>query len=261
MFTLFCRSNCWSLKKIVLFVVCVVCVYVVIYVNAADYVLINPIRKRYISTLYLNLIPNRFLEAEATSKFPTRRVHDIDCAAIFANDRHEIAKARNISTFENFTRKSISDEEYFKLTENCDIFKLKRGYYNYNLKLEEEEFPIAYSILLYKDVEQAERLLKAIYRPQNVYCLHVDADSHGQVHIAVDHVAKCFNNVFVVTRKEYVVYEGLSRLQADLNCMENLLQGGREWNYFINLPSQQFPIKTNAEIVKILKVHEQLIGF
>ena len=39
---------------------------------------------------------------------------------------------------------------------------------------EEEAFPIAYSLLMHKEVEQAERLLRAIYRPQNSYCIHID---------------------------------------------------------------------------------------
>ena len=44
---------------------------------------------------------------------------------------------------------------------------------------EAEEFPIAFSILYYKDLVQVERLLRAIYRPNNVYCLHMDAYRYG----------------------------------------------------------------------------------
>ena len=31
-----------------------------------------------------------------------------------------------------------------------------------------------YSMLIFKSVGQVERLLRAIYRPQNIYCIHVD---------------------------------------------------------------------------------------
>ena len=37
--------------------------------------------------------------------------------------------------------------------------------------------------------------------------------------------------------------------------MSDLLHRGKKWKYFINLPSQEFPIKTNQEIVKILKIY------
>ena len=41
------------------------------------------------------------------------------------------------------------------------------------LSQEAANFPLAFSILMYKDVFQVERLLRAIYMPQNYYCIHV----------------------------------------------------------------------------------------
>ncbi|KAJ8318659.1 hypothetical protein KUTeg_003750 [Tegillarca granosa] len=120
---------------------------------------------------------------------------------------------------------------------------------------EEKDFPIAFSILLYKDVDQAERLLRAIYRPSNIYCFHVDSSAEKVVHDSIQAISNCFDNVFVVSKKENVVYAGFSRLQADINCMKDLNTGNKSWKYFINLPSQQFPLKTNFEIVKILKIY------
>lgn len=186
---------------------------------------------------------------------PTRLVSNVNCDAIMKGNKTEIERAKLIMNASNFTRKGISDGEYIELTKNCDGFKSKR-YAPYYLSVEEIGFSVAYSILLYKEVEQAERLLRAIYSPQNYYCLHVDADAKQEVHDAINGIANCFDNVFVVSRKEYMIYAGFTRLQADLTCMENLLQRGKDWKYFINLPSQQFPLKTNAEIAKILKIYK-----
>ena len=36
---------------------------------------------------------------------------------------------------------------------------------------------IFYSIAFHKDVDQVESLLRAIYKPHNFYCLHVDNKS------------------------------------------------------------------------------------
>ena len=58
---------------------------------------------------------------------------------------------------------------------SCDDLRRLGDYIQKPLNSQEESFPIAYSILVYKDPEQVERLLHAIYRPQNHYCIHVDS--------------------------------------------------------------------------------------
>ncbi|KAL4239490.1 Beta-1 [Mactra antiquata] len=190
----------------------------------------------------------------ANTHVSERFVHNVRCDELMKGSKSEIEKAKKIMQNKNYTRKAISDYDYIQLTQNCDKFKLDRKY-NMHISEEEKQISVAYSILLYKDVEQAERLFRAIYSPNNLYCFHVDANSNQSIHEAVDGIAKCFDNVIVVSRKEYVVYSGFTRLQADLNCMSDLLRMEQKWDYFINLPSQQFPLKTNAEIAKILKIY------
>ena len=184
---------------------------------------------------------------------PKRRVFEVDCKAIIEGNKVEIKKGLALTA--NISKSVVTDSDCIQMTDDCDEFIATRGYNDKSLSRDELEFPLAYSILLYKDVVQAERLLRAIYMPQNYYCIHVDADSDPTVHKAVEGIAGCFDNVFVVTRKEYIVYAGFTRLQADLNCMSDLLHKGKKWKYFINLPSQEFPIKTNQEIVNILKIY------
>ncbi|KFQ28825.1 hypothetical protein N332_06077, partial [Mesitornis unicolor] len=62
-----------------------------------------------------------------------------------------------------------------------------------------------------------------------------------------------FRNVFVASRLEKVVYASWSRLQADLNCMKDLLESPVPWRYVLNTCGTDFPIKTNAEMVRALK--------
>ncbi|GFN91897.1 beta-1,3-galactosyl-o-glycosyl-glycoprotein beta-1,6-n-acetylglucosaminyltransferase-like [Plakobranchus ocellatus] len=96
-------------------------------------------------------------------------------------------------------------------------------------------------------------LLRAIYRPINVYCLTVDTNAGETFLQAALDVAKCLPNVFVASRLERIVYAGFSRLQADINCMGDLLQHPVRWRYVINMPGQQFPLRTNLELVRIIK--------
>ncbi|XP_064594389.1 beta-1,3-galactosyl-O-glycosyl-glycoprotein beta-1,6-N-acetylglucosaminyltransferase 3-like, partial [Liolophura sinensis] len=202
----------------------------------------------------------------ARYKFTVDSVHDIspkwvdyfpppstlDCTAYLEGEQEKIRQALVIQ--KSYIYPFISDDKFVVLTKDCDRYKRLKGYFT-NSSKEEKEFPIAFSILLYKEAEQAEKLLQAIYRPQNLYCLHIDRNSPSPVHTAMAAIAKCFDNVFIVSKSEKVVYAGFSRLKADINCMEDLVVKSTSWKYFLNLPSQAFPLKTNAELVKILKIY------
>ena len=45
-------------------------------------------------------------------------------------------------------------------------------------------------------------------------------------------------------------------LQAEINCMQDSLAEGQSWKYYINLVGEVFPLKTNLEMVKILKIYK-----
>lgn len=57
----------------------------------------------------------------------------------------------------------------------------------------------------------------------------------------------------MVSQTVSVVYAGWPRVQADLNCMADLYGASTKWKYFINLCGQDFPLKTNLEIVRTLR--------
>lgn len=85
------------------------------------------------------------------------------------------------------------------------------------------QLSLAYSILVYNNVEQFERLLRLIYNPNNIYCIHIDTKSADNVKKAIRSIVDCFDNVFIATQLEYIVYAGYSRLKADINCLNDLL--------------------------------------
>ena len=118
---------------------------------------------------------------------------------------------------------------------------------------EEAEFPLAFSIIMYTSPERAERLLRAIYRPHNFYCIHVDRKSSRLIHSFMNKISSCFHNVFVINKPITVTWGKFSVLQAEIICMEELYK--YKWKYFINLTGQEFPLKTNWELVQILKTY------
>ncbi|KAK0059027.1 N-acetyllactosaminide beta-1 6-N-acetylglucosaminyl-transferase isoform C [Biomphalaria pfeifferi] len=171
---------------------------------------------------------------------------DIDCHKAFS--RNAINEK-----FPQEVRRTFP-EDYLILSRKCQEFRENMGFYRYPAASQEEkEFPLAFVLLIHKDLDQVLFLLRAIYRPHNVYCLSVDTKSSVQFLDAVRSVSRCLTNVFVASKLENIVYAGFSRLQADLNCFKDLLDHPVKWKYAINMPGQQFPLRTNLEVVNILK--------
>ncbi|XP_046338983.2 beta-1,3-galactosyl-O-glycosyl-glycoprotein beta-1,6-N-acetylglucosaminyltransferase-like [Haliotis rufescens] len=170
------------------------------------------------------------------------------CSALFAGNEFEKARSIAFSNKNPYSPKT----DYTLATRSCKDFVRNRGYI-INSNPEETGFPIAFSIVMYKDVEQVERLLRAIYRPSNIYCIHMDGKTAVQVQLQMKSIVTCFPNVFFSSTQINVKWGGFSVLEAELVCMKDLLKYPG-WTYFINLTGQEFPLKTNLEIVRVLKI-------
>ena len=152
-------------------------------------------------------------------------------------------------------RKILEDGEYARtLAKNCTAFRQRGKYMSWkNVTKEERAFPLAYSVVLYKEAVQVENLLRAIYRPSNYYCIHVDRSSNPLVISDIRAIVRCLPNVIVASRLVDVEWGKFSETEAELVCMKDLLQKYKNWKYFINLTGQEYPLKTNLQIVRILQ--------
>lgn len=139
---------------------------------------------------------------------PNINVHQVDCVQVFEGNKEAIEVAKQVSHVTN-----ILDTDYLELTKNCTDYK-RRGYITRPINDEEEQFPIAYVIQIYKDIVQVERLLIAIYRPQNWYCINVDLSSGESVHLAMISIANCFDNIIISNVD--VEWGQFSQVEADL---------------------------------------------
>ncbi|KAF6773140.1 hypothetical protein AHF37_08050 [Paragonimus kellicotti] len=130
--------------------------------------------------------------------------------------------------------------------------------HNYTLHSEERSFPLAFSILAYRDLDRMLRLLNAIHRPHNCHCIHVDRKATHQFRTAIEQaVHKRYGmEVFVVPEAESLdIHWGkISVLDADLLCSRILLNRCSNWTYWINLTGHEFPLRTNWELVTALKL-------
>ncbi|XP_048877761.1 beta-1,3-galactosyl-O-glycosyl-glycoprotein beta-1,6-N-acetylglucosaminyltransferase 7-like [Brienomyrus brachyistius] len=150
-------------------------------------------------------------------------------------------------------RDCLSENYFTTKKPNCSRIAEELHFITAPLSREEEEYPLAFIITIHKELELFMRLLRAIYAPQNVYCIHVDGKASQQYITIVRQLASCFPNVFLATTREKVTYAGFSRLKADLNCMEDLARSSIPWKKVINLCGQDFPVMSNLELVRYLQ--------
>ncbi len=110
---------------------------------------------------------------------------------------------------------------------------------------------IAYLILAHRYPQQFKRLFKAIYDPSNYYLIHIDKRSDSAVHEEIRDFLVGFANTALL-QSENAVWGGYSLVDAELRGIEELLKMGAEWDFFINLSAQDFPIKSQKHIREFL---------
>ncbi|KAM9859236.1 beta-1,3-galactosyl-O-glycosyl-glycoprotein beta-1,6-N-acetylglucosaminyltransferase 7 [Aulostomus maculatus] len=152
----------------------------------------------------------------------------------------------------------VCQEESYTLNSRLQCSDLIRDlhFITRPLSREEEDYPLAFIVTVHKELELFVRLLRAIYMPQNVYCIHMDAKAPLEYQTAIRKLVSCFQNAFLSSRSETVTYAGFSRLQADLNCMRELAKSKIGWRKVVNLCGQDFPVKTNLELVQYMQSKE-----
>ena len=111
---------------------------------------------------------------------------------------------------------------------------------------------IAYLILVHRYPNQFKRLFKAIYHPDNYYLIHVDKRSGTQLQKTVQDFLSDYPNATMMISKN-ALWGGYSLIDAELRGIKQLLKMGRNWEFFINLSGQDFPLKSQNDIKKFLQ--------
>ena len=154
---------------------------------------------------------------------------------------------------QTYTPRNDSDIfDIYKLDEDC-AHVLQTRFVHPPMTIEEKQLPIAYAFSICKGARLFERILQAIYMPNNVYCIYIDKKSPEAFRRAIQAMIRCLPNVFIATNSTDVVWGHFSVVQAQLNCMEELLESSVKWKYYISLVGQDFPLYDNREIVTALK--------
>ena len=201
----------------------------------------------------INEQDGEFLSPNDVYSFP---VNGVNCDALFHGDSRAISKAIEYqSKAERYNPRLNQMPEGYLInkTKDCLNYAKENHFITKPVSREEEDFPLAFSLLVYKDIDQVERLMRVIYRPQNYYCIHVDLKAEKDFFENMKAFARCFPNVFLTEKRIDVRWGTFSVLEPELVCMEELLRY-KAWEYFINLTGQEFPLQTNLDLVRIMKI-------
>ena len=175
-----------------------------------------------------------------------------NCPLLFKSDSSELFRIRGQTLkWKNGVEDAAFLAPYMK---KASAIKLLSN--NFYVSQKEKDFPIAYIMLFhYKPgiVQQYFRLLRILYRPQNVFCIHIDAKSPKQWVSQIKQFAVHFPNIIIASNPVQVQYSTVSILDAHLHCFEELHNSRLHWKYAINLHATELPLATNREIVESLE--------
>ena len=174
-----------------------------------------------------------------------------DCQLMKQNNQTEIARVK--LAMKN-RRRSDTFSEWSASMSNCSNV-VEEFTNNFYISPEELEFPLAFTFVVYTSPEQIVRLLKAIYRPHNLYCIHPDASKGEEFAEVFRRLSSCLDNVFVASKLQKVRYDyGVTITNAQLNCLRDLMTfPTQRWMYAINICGRELPAMSNREMVKSLK--------
>lgn len=110
---------------------------------------------------------------------------------------------------------------------------------------------IAYLIMIHKNADQFQRLFNAIYDVRNHYLVHVDEKSEADFHDAVRAFVEPYPNAYILPSIR-CIWGGYSIVDVELQGIRELLNISGDWDFFINLSGQDFPLKSQDYILNYL---------
>ena len=175
-----------------------------------------------------------------------------DCGKLINQDPVEINRVQY--TLRIWHKQPETRTQFHHWSPSCSniMAEFQNSFY---VSQEEKQFPLAFTFVIYSRPVQVIRLLKAIYRPHNVYCIHPDAKAQQGFINIFRHLAFCLENVIIPEILGEVYYAHHTIMDAQMKCMAELLKRQKmfPWKYAINVCGTELPLRTNREIVRALK--------
>ncbi|VDD86999.1 unnamed protein product, partial [Enterobius vermicularis] len=141
------------------------------------------------------------------------------------------------------------DDKDEKVTVSCEEVWNRGSYENRG----EDNFSVAHIRIVYKDYHLQELILNLLYSTTNVFCYSIDKKASAIFKEQMYNLSQCFPNIHIASVEYQVDSAGHNMDRAFLSCM-SLIRKIPHWQYAITMQNHDMPIKTNEEMLAILKV-------
>ncbi|CAN8316874.1 unnamed protein product [Cochlearia groenlandica] len=122
------------------------------------------------------------------------------------------------------------------------------------------------------DANRLKRLLRAIHHPRNHYLLHLDLRASDEERLDLAKYVrsgktteteekKRFKNVMVMGSADIVTEKGPTVLASTLHGVAILLKEAKDWDWFINLSSSDYPLMPQDDILHIFSYLPRYLNF
>lgn len=117
-----------------------------------------------------------------------------------------------------------------------------------------QQVRIAYFIMIHDNPGIFKAMFSKIYTRDQFYLIHIDRKAKAEVTEDIQLYLVQFPNAYILESMN-IVSGGFSMIQAELNAMEFLLNVSLDWDYFINLSGEDYPLKSQNIIRRFLTVN------
>uniref|UniRef100_A0A0N5BIF9 Uncharacterized protein n=1 Tax=Strongyloides papillosus TaxID=174720 RepID=A0A0N5BIF9_STREA len=185
---------------------------------------------------------------------PIPGTENIECSLYYKRENGVIARKYG------FQRKKYKSKQDIDLEMSCSAIKKRHFFPTKEFHtIEEENFPLAYSMLVYKNYYQLELQLSLTYSQYNHYCFIIDSKSNSLFHEQLIKLGSCFENVYIMKKEFTLDSNGKNYANGHMECLRHLIS--KNWNYVFLLQNHDFPLKTNLQLIRILKLYNGASDF
>lgn len=108
---------------------------------------------------------------------------------------------------------------------------------------------MAHIIMAYKDPSQIERLVKKMSHPAFDFYIHVDTKFDLE---PFEYLAK-IERVYLIRNRIKIRWAGFSFTKGVLNSMEEILNSGRDYEYFNSMSGQDYPLTSSQRFYDFIE--------
>ncbi|KAI1725098.1 core-2/I-Branching enzyme domain-containing protein [Ditylenchus destructor] len=213
---------------------------------------VEDIEQKATKTLTLSTVPTPTLRR--LFAWPSDLIPQIECARLFDSDESvRTSYLKKIGGENRFTYDEDKDNQK-PLDMSCKAIRQRHYFAEQPMSQEEADFPIAYARIVYRDYRFLETEFATEFTPQNVFCFAIDEKAPKLFHERIGSLAKCFPKNVIITKHEYSVDSaGHNMGYSHLQCFRRLIEFDKSWKYVFNLQNHDLQLRTNQELVQILK--------